>query len=140
MTIQLAGLQPQVRERAELALDWAQYLKVGPVTVTSTTRTWAEQTKLRQRYDACIAAGEPITPSNPNPGCRYPANQPGDSAHNFGLAWDSWVPDGQWQPGWSHWDAWIYLRRWAGFHVPDSDRVHAEVPSWRDHAGNLRRG
>jgi hypothetical protein len=139
MTMQLAGLQAEVRVRAQLALDWAAYLKI-PVTITSVTRTWAEQTKLRARYEACLASGEKITPSNPNAGCRYPANQPGDSAHNFGLAWDSWVPDGQWQPGWSYWDAWKYLRRWAGFTVPDSDRVHAEVAAWREHAKQIKRG
>jgi hypothetical protein len=139
MTLQLAGLEPEVRERAQLALDWAAALKI-PVTITSVTRGWAEQTKLRARYESCVASGEKITPANPNAACRYPANQPGDSAHNFGLAWDSWVPDGEWQPGWTYWEAWKYLRRWAGFTVPDSDRVHAEVPSWRTHATNPRRG
>lgn len=139
MTIALAGLEPEVRERAELALDWAAHLKI-PVTITSVTRTWAEQVKLRQRFDQCVATGETIKPSNPNAACRYPANQPGDSAHNFGLAWDSWVPEGEWREGWTYWAAWIYLRRWAGFTVPDHDRVHAEVPEWRKFATNLRRG
>lgn len=137
--MQLAGLEPEVRERAQLALDWASYLKI-PVTITSVTRSWANQTRLRSQYEACLARGEKVVPGNPNPACRYPANKPGDSAHNFGLAWDSWVPDGQWREGYSFWDAWIYLRRWAGFTVPDHDRIHAEVPSWRNFAGNLRRG
>lgn len=139
MTLALTGLEPQVRERAELALDWAAYFKI-PVTITSVTRTWSEQTKLRQRYESCLAAGETVSKSNPNAACRYPANEPGDSAHNFGLAWDSWVPDGEWQPGVSYWEAWIYLRRWAGFTVPDNDRVHAEVPQWRSFNPKPRRG
>lgn len=139
MTIQLAGLVEEVRERAELCMEVARLYKI-PVTITSVTRSWAEQTKLRQRYEQCVAAGEPISPANPNPACRYPANQPGDSAHNFGLAWDSWVPEGEWQPGWSYWAAWTVIRKWAGFIVPDKDRVHAEVPNWRTVAPNLKRG
>lgn len=132
MTLQLRGLEPEVRERAELAIAWANYFRI-PVTITSTTRTWASQTQLRAQYEGCLARGEKVQPGNPNPACRYPANRPGDSAHNFGLAWDSWVPEG-------YWDAWIYLRRWAGFHVPDTDRVHAEVPEWRNFATKIRRG
>lgn len=137
--MQLAGLLPEVRERAELALEWARILGI-PVTITSVTRGWAEQTKLRERYESCLARGEKVFPGNPNPGCRYPANRPGDSAHNFGLAWDSWVPDGPWREGWSNWDAWTYLRQWAGFTVPVHDRVHAEVPEWRLVAPAIKRG
>jgi hypothetical protein len=132
MSLSLSGLDPEVRERAQLALDWAAYYRI-PVTVTSTMRTWANQTQLRAQYEGCLAAGETIAPSNPHPGCRYPANRPGDSSHNFGLAFDSVVPD-------AYWPWWIYLRKWAGFHVPDNDRIHAEVPSWRNFATQVRRG
>jgi LAS superfamily LD-carboxypeptidase LdcB len=121
-----------VRERAELALSWATYYGLT-VTVTSAYRSWAEQTKLRGQYESCLASGQKITPANPNPACRYPANEPGDSAHNFGLAWDSWVPQEQ------QW-AWNYLRTHAGFQVPANDVIHAEVPDWRRYAGALRRG
>jgi hypothetical protein len=58
------------------------------------------------------------------PECRYPANRPGDSAHNFGLAWDSTV-DPQFQ-GW-----WDYVRSAVGFQVLPNDRIHAQLPSWR---------
>lgn len=132
MSIALRGLDPRVRERAELALAWASRYGI-PVTVTSTVRTWAEQTKLRSQFDKCIASGEQVHAGNPNPACRYPANQPGDSAHNFGWAFDSWVPaEYQW-----HWN---YLRRYAGFHVPDHDQIHAEVPNWRQYTPKHRRG
>lgn len=131
MSVQLRGLDPEVRDRAELCLHWADTYGC-PVTITSTQRTWAEQTRLRNQYEQCLASGETISPANPNPACRYPANRPGDSAHNFGLAWDSSVPD-----GW--WDWWTYLREWAGFHVPANDRVHAEVPQWRNFATESRR-
>jgi D-alanyl-D-alanine carboxypeptidase len=132
MSIHLRGLHPLVRERAELALSWATYYGLT-VTVTSAYRSWAEQTRLRQSYEKCLARGERVHPGNPNPECRYPANEPGDSAHNWGLAWDSWVPaEQQW--------TWDYLRTYAGFRVPEHDRIHAEVPNWRDHRGQLRRG
>jgi hypothetical protein len=121
-----------VRPRAELALSWA--LRYGlTVTVTSALRNWAEQTVLRNQYESCLARGETVRPDNQNPACRYPANEPGDSAHNYGFAWDSWVPDHQlW--------TWTYLRRWAGFTVPDHDPIHAEVPGWRRYITSIRRG
>lgn len=132
MSVALRGLHPQVRERAELALRWAHAYGLT-VTVTSVYRSWAEQTRLRQQFEKCVARGQTISPANPDPACRYPANQPGDSAHNFGLAWDSHVPAHQ------QW-TWDYLRTYAGFHVPAHDRIHAEVPDWRQYAGQLRRG
>jgi LAS superfamily LD-carboxypeptidase LdcB len=133
VSISLRGLDPRVRERAELALAWAKYYGLT-VTVTSGYRSWAEQTKLRAAYEKCLARGETISPANPNPECRYPANRPGDSAHNVGFAWDSHVPAHQ------QW-TWNYLRRYAGFDVPTNDEIHAEVPQWRQHiTPNLRRG
>jgi len=125
--IYLRNLHPRVRVRAELALAWAKVYGLS-VTVTSGSRTLSEQTALRQQYDDCLARGARIYPGNPDPRCRYPANKPGDSAHNFGLAFDSSVP------GHQQW-AWDYLRRAAGFHVPESDPIHAEVPSWRLYRG-----
>jgi hypothetical protein len=131
--IAFRGLHPTVRERAELAVSVATRYGLT-VTVTSGYRSWAEQTKLRVQYEGCVAQGEAVNPNNSNPACRYPANEPGDSAHNYGFAFDSWVPEEQW------W-LWTYIRRWAGFRVPDNDRIHAEVPDWRKYAGSsLRRG
>lgn len=132
MSIALRGLVPEVRAAAERALSWAVYYGLH-VTVTSCYRSWAEQTALYNRYQKCVARGEQITPGNPNPECRYPANRPGDSAHNYGLAWDSVVPaHEQW--------AWDYLRSYAGFRIPPNDRIHAEVPDWRQYTSALRRG
>lgn len=134
MAIALAGLHPAVRERAELALAWARQYGVTP-TITSTYRSWAEQTRLRAQYEQCLTRGETISPKNPNSACRFPANEPGDSAHNYGFAFDSWVPDEQWL-------LWTYFRTGAGFRVPDNDRIHAEVPEWRNYVSQsgLRRG
>lgn len=123
MSISLRGLDPGVRPFAQWCLDVAALYKV-PVTVTSGLRGWAEQTQLRNRYEACLERGEKVYPANPNPACRFPANRPGDSAHNFGWAWDSWVaePYREW---------WTAVRKYAGFAVPAHDWVHAEVPEWR---------
>jgi len=110
-----------------MALAWAVYYGLT-VTVGSGLRSLSEQAALRSRWEACVRRGERVWPGNPNSACRYPANRPGDSAHNFGLAFDSSVPDSQ------QW-VWDYLRRYAGFHVPAGDLPHAEVPDWRQHIG-----
>lgn len=120
MAITLRGLHPEVRQYAELAHQWANAYGINP-TVTSTFRTWENQVWLRRRFERCVREGR-----FPGPGpCRFPANRPGDSAHNFGLAWDSVVPPDD-QPLWNA------IRRAVGFRVPDNDQIHAEVPGWRD--------
>ena len=108
--MKLRGLHPVVREGAQYAIDWAEYYGI-PVTVTSGYRSWEEQSRLRARWER----GE-------NP---YPVNRPGDSSHNWGLGFDSWVRE-------EHWPAWHYIRKAVGFQIyPDRDRVHAEYPGWR---------
>jgi hypothetical protein len=129
VSIHLRGLHPIVRERAELALSWAHRYGLS-VTITSGYRNWAEQEKLRADYERKLAAGQQT----------WPANKPGDSAHNFGFAWDSWVP-GDARENSGEWWLWTYLRKYAGFHVPDHDRPHAEVPNWRQYRPHgIRRG
>ena len=115
MSIQLRGLHPQVRARAELTLEYANRFGVRPV-VTSGHRSWHEQAELRRRF----LAGESA----------FPANRPGDSAHNFGLAFDSVLPSTlrgipRFERGW------IAIRRAAGFEVPPNDLIHSQVPGWR---------
>lgn len=105
----LRGLNPVVRNAAQVALAWADFFSV-PVRVTSGFRSLEEQAELRRRF----LQGR----------SRFPANAPGDSAHNFGLAWDSQVP-----PEFMPW--WIALREWIGFCVPSNDAIHAEVCGWR---------
>lgn len=121
--ISLRGLNAAIRPNAQWCLDVAAYYNV-PVTVTSAVRPWADQEALRRRYESCLAKGERVYAGNPDPACRYPANEPGDSAHNFGLAWDSVVPE-------EYLDWWVAVRRYAGFRVPDNDLIHAEYPDWR---------
>lgn len=105
----LMQLHPQVKEAADWALSWAEYYGV-PVTVTSGFRTWQDQERLYADYMAGRS--------------RFPANRPGDSAHNFGLAWDSWVPE-----EYRSW--WEYVRKAAGFEVLPNDWIHAQVYNWR---------
>jgi len=119
VSIALRGLHRDVRAAAEFSLEWAQHFGIRP-QVTSTTRSWAAQRRLRDKFESCVAAGR--FPSAPD--CRFPANKPGDSAHQFGLAWDSVVPAHQQ----ATWDA---IRRRVGFGVPPNDLIHAEVRGWR---------
>lgn len=107
--IALRGLDDEVRPYAEYAHAIASYYGV-PVQVTSTYRTWEDQRALRNRY----LRGE----------SQFPANNPGDSAHNYGLAWDSYV-----EPAYRDW--WGMVREYVGFDVPPNDWIHAEVPNWR---------
>lgn len=119
--LKLAGLDPTVRAYAEWCLAVADAYGI-PVTVTSGFRSWADQERLYTNYQQCLATGQ----FGKTPDCQFPANAPGDSAHNFGWAWDSTVPI-EWQ------QAWTYIRRYAGFEVLDNDVVHAQVPNWRSY-------
>lgn len=108
----LDGVQPWLVDHfiacSQQFSDWTGQWQIVP-TITSGYRTIAEQQDLWDHRA-----------TNP-----YPVNYPGDSAHNWGLAIDSWVPD-PWFPYWT------WFRRSWGFTVPDNDRVHSEYPNWRD--------
>jgi len=108
--MQLRGLDSRIRPYVEYAHEIARYYGIDP-TVTSTYRSWEDQTKLRAKWER----GE----------SRYPANRPGDSAHNYGWAWDSVVPADQQA-------LWDQIREYVGFRVPPNDRIHGEVPQWRN--------
>lgn len=108
--IQLRGLHPQLRPYAEYAFELAGQYGLAPV-VTSVFRTWETQARLRADYEAGRS--------------RFPANRPGDSAHQYGLAWDSWVPE-------QHRPTWAAIREYIGWRVPANDWIHAEYPEWRN--------
>jgi len=115
LSIQLRGLHPEVRERAELVLAWANRFGIRPI-VTSGFRSFNQQAALRLRFEAGLS--------------RFPANRPGDSAHNFGLAWDAVLPAPLGDlPNFEVW--WEAVREFYGFNVPSNDTIHAEVPGWR---------
>jgi len=107
--MQLRGLDSRLRPYAEYAHEIARYYGIDP-TITSTYRSWSDQTRLRAAYER----GE----------SRFPANRPGDSAHNYGWAWDSVVPAHQQ-------DLWDQIRRYVGFEVLPNDRIHGQLPDWR---------
>lgn len=120
MAIGLRGLHREVRPFAELALQIAYHYRLDPV-ITSTFRSLDNQRRLRRKFEECVAKGR--FPSAPD--CKYPANKPGDSSHNFGLGWDSWVPE-------KDMPLWTAIREYVGWRVPPNDQIHAEVPGWRD--------
>ena len=109
--IALRGLDSRLRPAAEYTFELARYYGLTP-TVTSVFRGWAEQQALRSRWEQGLS--------------RWPANRPGDSAHNFGWAFDSWVPEAQ-QAGWDQ------IRRYVGWEVPPHDYIHAQLPAWRQY-------
>jgi len=109
----LKGLDPDIRLRAEDAFKVARCYGIVPV-VTSVVRGWAEQLRLREAWERGQS--------------QFPANQPGDSAHQYGLAFDSWVPDDQMA-------CWVEIRRSVGLRVPTGDLIHAERPEWRSTPG-----
>lgn len=119
----ITDLLPPVKALMDVTIQVGEYFGLTP-TVTSTFRSIAKQQRLRAAYESCLAQGQIIGPSNADANCRYPANAPGDSAHNFGLAWDSSVPDDQYP-------MWNAVRSALGWTLDPNDRVHAEVPGWR---------
>lgn len=109
--IQLRGLHPNLRPYAEYAIQVANAYGLRPI-VTSVYRSLDEQRRLYNR----ARSGQ----------SRYPANRPGDSAHNYGLAFDSSVPDAERS-------LWVEIRRWIGWRVPENDLIHSELPNWRSY-------
>lgn len=124
--IALRGLNPAVREAAEAAIAAAEAFGISP-RVSSAFRSLEQQKVLRDRFEKCVQSGR----MGQAPDCLYPANRPGDSGHNFGLAFDSVVP--------AHSQtAWNGIREAHGFKVLPKDEIHAEVPDWRLHkSGNI---
>jgi hypothetical protein len=104
----LSGLDARLRPAAVYALTWARKHGVQ-VTVTSVRRSRRKQ---QQLYNAYV-----------NGRSRFPAAPPGTSAHEFGLAWDSFVEE-RYVPWWTA------VREAVGFQVPSNDWVHAQVPNW----------
>jgi len=117
--IALRGLHRDLRPWAEYAHRIALAYGLTP-RVTSVYRSWQKQAQLRRNFEACVASGEYQQTAR----CRWPANRPGDSAHNYGLAWDSVVSAAE-VP------LWRAIREAIGFRVPQNDQIHSELPGWR---------
>lgn len=116
-----------MRPAADYALAVAQFNGINPV-VTSGFRSFTDQAGLRRNFERCVAEGR--FPSAPN--CRFPANRPGDSSHNYGLSFDSVVHGRDLA-------TWTAIREWVGFRVPSNDVIHSEVPGWREFVAPPRR-
>lgn len=119
--IALRGMHPGVRPYAERAHRIAAYFGI-PITVHSVKRSWESQARLRRNFERCVREGR--YPSGPH--CRFPANRPGDSSHQYGLSWDSTADP-------PNADLWREIREYVGFRVPAHDAPHAEVPGWRQY-------
>lgn len=104
-----AGMDPRLRAHAEATVAFAERYGIVP-TIISVRRSYEEQQKLWQNY----LAGK----------SKWPANPPGDSAHEYGVAFDATVKP-------EHQEAWNYIRRGFGWTVHASDLPHAEYPNWR---------
>lgn len=128
MSKRLTDLLPGVYQRAVQTLAYANSVGIA-VTVTSTRRTRAEQRRLYEGYTQAVADGTFGQPG----GLQYPANRPGDSSHEHGLAFDSVTV----RPEQA--DAWIKIRKAFGWRVPDNDPVHSELPRWREFVVIARR-
>lgn len=124
----LSTLAPPLGDYARQTVRWAEDAaqQAGvplKITVTSGTRSMEDQSALRRKWEDCVARGQP------GPPCAYPANQPGDSSHNWGLAWDSVIDPELYQ------DWWDSVRRAFGWEVLTNDRIHAQYPGWRTLVG-----
>src|SRR5206468_8612487 len=73
MAARLDLLDPKIRDAARALVDAASAARLQP-RVTSTLRSHSEQVRLYRRYLA-VGAGFPVAP-------------PGESAHEYGLAFD----------------------------------------------------
>jgi len=111
LVISLRGLDSRIRPAAEEAFDIARGCGIEP-TITSVYRSWEEQLKLYERF----TRGE----------ATFPANRPGDSAHNYGWAFDTVVPAEQQC-------LWTEIREYVGFEVLPNDIIHAQLPDWRQY-------
>jgi len=114
--IRLAGLDERLRAHAEATLAYAESQGLKPVVV-SVRRDYTDQAKLYQNY----LAGK----------SRWPAAPPGQSAHQYGVAFDATVPP-------DDMPLWIQIRRLFGWHVVEGDAPHAEYPGWSQYRQYLR--
>lgn len=110
----MVSLDALIPELVEAAKQFVQILGAAGVQprVTSTLRTYREQTKLYRRFLAGHSA--------------YPAAPPGSSAHEFGYAFDVVVTGIGNQD-----DAGALWESWGGIWGAARDPIHFEHPAWR---------
>lgn len=111
-----AGIDPRLRAHAEATVAYAAKFGIVP-NIVSVRRNAGEQAKLYANYQAGLS--------------RWPAEPPGESAHQYGVAWDSTVKP-------EHQETWNAIRRAFGWIVPPQDIPHAHYPNWRAVRSALR--
>jgi len=106
----IATLIPELRAPAKALLDLAQRAGVGP-RITSTLRSHSAQARLYRRFQR----GQN----------QYPVAPPGQSAHEFGYAFDMVVigPENQADLG----QVWT---SWGGVYGGTADPIHFEYPGF----------
>lgn len=115
MSSQLDTLDPAIRPFASDLYDLARSQGLY-ARITSTRRSHAQQEVLYRRYQEGLS--------------RYPAAVPGNSAHEYGLAFDMVISDPGYQRGAGK--LWV---SWGGVYGNEEDPIHFEYPSWRRVAG-----
>jgi LAS superfamily LD-carboxypeptidase LdcB len=113
--IAFTGLDPRLKDHATQTVAYANRLGIRPAVI-SVRRSYGEQLKLYTDYKAGLR--------------QWPAAPPGQSAHEYGVAWDSTVPRAQLA-------TWTAVRRAFGWFVPDGDPNHAEYPGWSAYRSQL---
>lgn len=110
-----SGLEQALVPYADGAMEMARAYGIEP-QVTSVRRNWAQQERLYADFRAGVS--------------RFPANPPGFSAHQYGVAFDSVVPDHQLA-------LWNAIRAHFGWKLYANDPVHAEYPNWQRYKAYL---
>lgn len=126
--VNLEQLQPWLYPWMLYALDYMQLVSGGRYDAKGRI-TGGVRPTVTSGYRSVERQAELYADRANNP---YPVNRPGDSAHNYGLAFDSsFAPKekAKWMP------TWIAVRQSVGFRVPENDPVHAEYPYWRQLVG-----
>jgi len=114
--MRFAGLDERLRPHADATVGYAEKAGLHPVII-SVRRRFDEQAKLYSDYRAGLS--------------KWPAAPPGESAHQYGVAFDVVVPAEEQA-------AWNYIRRGFGWRVSDGDPPHAEFPGWQSVRQYLR--
>lgn len=117
--VDVAGINPALLPYIEYACMWMKWATGG--TWDGRTVSGGITPTITSGYRSIEKQAQLYADRASNP---YPVSRPGNSAHNYGMAFDSDVPP-------KYMPEWIAIRRAVGFTVPANDEVHGEVPGWR---------
>lgn len=119
------GVNREVARRGRLIAQTFERITGRPLTLTSGYRSPQKQAQLYEDYRAGRSA--------------IPANPPGDSAHEVGLALD-FSPGRPYPQDKRLWELYWQVARAFGFEpLGPRDPVHIQVPRWRELVQSWRR-